>query len=168
MFERNRARSKAKVLGILLIIATALVFNWMPLVKTVLAKAPKETEPGYFEFDSDNGAIMGYDAAGGREVVIPAKIAGKDVTKIGLVAFYKKELTSVSIPEGIVEIGKDAFRENNLTSVEIPNSLEVIGEAAFYENNLTSVVIPTSVRSLEGWAFGANDLTSVEIGAAWI
>ncbi|MEF8836631.1 MAG: leucine-rich repeat domain-containing protein, partial [Candidatus Bipolaricaulota bacterium] len=165
MFERNRARSKAKFVGILLIISVALVFNWTPLLQSVLAEAPEETDSIYFEFDKGSGAITGYDTAGGREIIIPAKIAGVVVKEIGTGAFYKKELTSVRIPEGVVVIGTQAFQENNLTSVKIPDSVKVIGDWAFAVNELISVEIPFSVEVIGDGAFGKNKLTALVIGS---
>lgn len=62
------------------------------------------------------------------------------VTSIGRKAFYSsKALSSVVIPEGIVNIGDYAFAGCNLESVTIPKSLESIGEGVF-TRGLRSVV----------------------------
>ena len=73
----------------------------------------------------------------GGDVVIPASVNHEGesypVTRIGDQAFYEcRELTSVTIPEGVTAIGNEAFgRCYELTSVIIPGSMKTIGEAAF-------------------------------------
>ena len=84
------------------------------------------------------------------------------VTSIRLGAFWKKQLESVTIPNGVTSIGGLVFAENNLTSVTIPNSVVIIGARAFQNNQLTSVTIPESVTDIEGQAFADNpDLVTV-------
>ena len=82
----------------------------------------------------------------GGDVVIPASVNHEGesypVTRIGDQAFYEcRELTSVTIPEGVTAIGNEAFgRCNELTSVIIPGSMATIGEAAFQGcGNLNSI-----------------------------
>jgi len=123
-------------------------------------------------FAFENGTITGYNGKSAA-VVIPSQIHGQAVTKIGYGAFTNKELTSVTIPDGVTEIGDMAFgytpidgydfKGNFLTSVTIPNSVTTIGSYAFYHNELTSVVIPNSVTSIGEGAFNSNQLTSVTI-----
>ena len=80
-------------------------------------------------------------------------------------AFQGRNLTSVTIPNGVTSIGSYTFANNQLTSVTIPNSVTSIGEGAFAENRLTNVTIPNSVTSIGVGAFRNNQLTSVTIGA---
>jgi len=82
----------------------------------------------------------------GGDVVIPASVDHEGesypVTRIGDQAFYEcRELTSVTIPEGVTAIGNEAFgRCYELTSVIIPGSMKTIGEAAFQNcNKLNSI-----------------------------
>ena len=82
----------------------------------------------------------------GGDVVIPASVDHEGesypVTRIGDQAFYEcRELTSVTIPEGVTAIGNQAFGHcYQLTSVIIPGSMATIGEAAFQNcNKLNSI-----------------------------
>jgi len=106
--------------------------------------------------------ITGY-RGGNREVIIPDKINGRNVTSIGERAFGSKQLTSVTIPESVTSIVEGAFYRNQLTSVTIPEGVTSIGNFAFSNNQLTSVIIPESVTSIGVRAFFDNQLTSVTI-----
>ena len=59
-------------------------------------------------------------------------------------------LTSVAIPENVMEIGKGAFKGcTGLTSVVIPESIIKIGDSAFKGcTGLASVTIPKSVKKI--------------------
>ena len=116
-------------------------------------------------------SLRGYEVTGRGQVhgsvtdiVIPATHNGHPVRGIGSGAFRNQGLTSVLIPNGILEIDDDAFRGNQLTSVTIPDSVEFIGDDAFRGNQLTSVTIPDSVGFIGDNAFRGNQLTSVTIG----
>jgi hypothetical protein len=52
------------------------------------------------------------------------------VTTIGEVAFYKNQITSVSIPDSVTSIVEGAFYENRITSVSVPEGAS-IEEGAF-------------------------------------
>jgi len=99
---------------------------------------------GNFEYQNHSGniTIINYDGTGG-EVVIPAKINENPVTVIG--GFSEKNLTSVTIPNGITTIGESAFSGNQLTSVTIPNSVTSIGINAFANNSITSFRLGANV-----------------------
>ena len=96
----------------------------------------------------------------------------RKVTSIGYEAFYNCNLTSVTIPNSVINIGNRAFYYcSGLTSVTIGNSVVTIGERAFSDcSGLTSVTIPNSVTSIGSSAFyNCSSLTSVHITdlAAW-
>ena len=77
-----------------------------------------------------------------------------------------KNLTNVTIPEGVTKIGESAFQSHRfLENVKLPNSLLSIEDRAFNNcNNLTSVVIPNSVKTIGEYAFhGCESLTNIEI-----
>jgi hypothetical protein len=95
--------------------------------------------PQYGDFDGDvfsilrykgTATIIGYNRDDPR-VVIPARINGLPVNAIGDRAFFRKQLTSVTIPDSVTSIGGAAFSRNRLTSVTIPNSVTSIGTSSF-------------------------------------
>ena len=76
-------------------------------------------------------------------------------------------LTSVTIPNSVKNIWISAFDGcSNLTSVTIGNSVSFIGMHAFKDcHGLTSITIPNSVTSINYGAFSnCHSLTSVTIG----
>ena len=100
------------------------------------------------------------------DLKIPAALGGVKVTRIGRDAFRNcKELTSVTIPEGVTHIDVHAFDNcTGLKSVSLPSSLRSIGYAAFGKDaELKSVTIPNGVKSIAGDAFNGCGLRSVVI-----
>lgn len=89
--------------------------------------------------------------AGCKTSVIP-----QGVTSIGDDAFEGCDITSVTLPEGIVFIGRSAFSEClALTSVSLPESLTSIGGSAFsYCSNLKDVYCyGTEKKEIGGFEF---------------
>ena len=82
-------------------------------------------------------------------------IIPQSVTSIGASAFNGYDLTSITIPNGVISIGDYAFsRCTGLTSITIPNSVTSIGDYAFDGcSNLTSITIPNSVTSIGRFVF---------------
>jgi hypothetical protein len=119
-----------------------------------------------FLYETRNGAITitGY-TGDAKDVVIPARISDLPVTIIGVEAFVRNGLVSVTIPDGVIAIRYGAFAHNELTSVTIPHGVTTIGYEAFRGNQLTSVTIPNSVTTIEEGAFWDNQLTDVIIPA---
>ena len=76
------------------------------------------------------------------------------VSKIGDFAFMSKNLSSVTIPNGVTIIGEGAFDANKLTSIIIPDSVISIDYGAFDENNITNVVIGSGITHIGRNAFG--------------
>ncbi|MDD4771562.1 MAG: leucine-rich repeat domain-containing protein [Bacteroidales bacterium] len=79
-------------------------------------------------------------------------------------AFNKANITSVSIPEGVLSIEHHAFEDcMNLKSIVIPNSVKSILTAAFQGcKNLETVKLSNSLQYLAGFSFnGCESLTSI-------
>ena len=109
-----------------------------------------------YRFEGQEITITRYTGSGG-DVVIPATIDGKRVTKIGDGAFdigVNDDIKSVIIPNGVTEIGKNAFRFcHGLTSITVPKSVTRIGDLAFDETNIASVYFEGNAPSGTGFAF---------------
>ena len=87
------------------------------------------------------------DASTEGAITIPTSLSGCPVTDIGDYAFADcRNITHITIPEGVISIGEGAFSEcNSLNKVKIPNSVQSIGSASFYNcTSLEEVIIPDS------------------------
>jgi len=117
-----------------------------------------------------------------KDVVIPERIGGLPVTIIGNKAFYRRDLSSVIIPEtvrtieplafaennlqsvvmaGCVSIAYEAFAGNRLSSVVFSQKISSIGPRAFINNNLSSITLPGAVTNIGKDAFAGNPLVSI-------
>ena len=125
-------------------------------------KADEDTVGGYtwtYQINGDkaeigNGgswaAAVSPDPTGA--ITIPSTLGGKTVTGIGHAAFVGcRNLTSVTIPDGVTSIGQWAFYGcSGLTSVTIPDSVTSIGEGAFEDCSiLTSIDVSESNPSYQ-------------------
>jgi len=75
--------------------------------------------------------ITGY--TGKTDATVPQTIDGMPV-RVGTKAFYKMNLTSLTIPPGVVGIAYAAFKEYHLTEIEIPGGIKSIDDSAFMQN----------------------------------
>ena len=121
-----------------------------------------------FNYTANDGMVTITGCANpGAAVVIPSAINGLPVTGIGEHAFSNMaNVTSVSIPSGVLSIGDYAFAAcAGLASVTIPNSVTNIGDHAFEGcASLTSVSIGDNVTTIGIEAFyDCTSLTSVTI-----
>lgn len=97
---------------------------------------------------------------------LPSSIDGKRVTKVAKCAFFAaRTLTSITLPNSLLEIGDSAFARTSISSVTIPDSVTTIGGRAFSAcENLCHVYIPASVVSTGAWNNGpfeyCDNLTS--------
>ena len=98
-----------------------------------------------FKYEVDDGkvTITRYKGNGG-DVVVPDTIDGRPVVAIGVSAFGRTKLTSITWPNSITTIDSYAFRECfKLTSITLPNSITTIGDWAFARcHSLTSIFLP--------------------------
>ena len=127
-----------------------------------------QKEEGCFYYvDNGNGiTVTGYKDACPSDVKIDSSINGKTVTKIGNNAFSKKEnfITSVIIPDTVVEIGDDAFVGQKLTEVDLKN-VQGVGKYAFANNDLTSVNFSSMIATISEFSFAHNELTDSGISS---
>ena len=138
------------------------------LEKVILGKGVKSVDPDTFmgcmrlhtiEVSPENdtyASIDGYLTSKDKKVLIYSPLAKKDVvipngiTVIGKKAFQDNGITSIVIPDTVIEISDKAFFFCfNLKEITLSDGLKSIGENAFYYcMNLSSVVIPESVEAL--------------------
>ena len=103
------------------------------------------------------------------DITIPATLGGVKVTGIGKNIFdHCKEVTSVTIPEGLTSIGSGAFNFcYGLKSVAIPSSVKTIGDWAFSACfRLQSVTLPESLEYIgKGGFINCRSFKMVKIPA---
>lgn len=101
------------------------------------------------------------------DVVVPSRIDGLPVTKIGAQAFIERpRIESITLPEGIESIGEEAFALcSNLKTIKLPSTLKDIGNLAFVRcNMLTDINLPDSLLTIGDDSFaGCRSLRSVSI-----
>ena len=98
---------------------------------------------------------------------IPSTINGKNVTTIGENAFERGVISSVVIPDSVINIKESAFDECLLLeNVTIGKNVKTIGDGAFRYSGLTSVIIPDSVESIGICAFeDCIELAVLDLGS---
>ncbi len=138
---------------------TAVMLMSVVLCAPFTVSASTSGDYGYTILDDGTAEITKYKG-NKTGVVIPSKISGYSITRIGKFAFMgSKSLENVVFPESIKYIGYGAFAAcTNLKSVTFSDSKNYINikRFAFYEcPNLKSVTLPEEV-CIYDWAFGYN------------
>lgn len=115
---------------------------------------PALAESTDWNYDANYAILRGYDGAGG-DVVVPAEIDGFTVDVIGISVFKGDTITSLTLPETVLELRSNAVAScEKLTSVTLPQSLVVINRMNFFScNALSEVTIPASVRYIGDTSF---------------
>ena len=135
------------------------------------ANGPRASADQFGDFTyTDDGTsitITDYPESAIGAVVIPATIAGKPVTAIGVLAFLNcGEITSVSIPPSVASIGDQAFVNcAKITTVNLPAGITRVGYNTFAVClKLNGITIPSSVTYIDDSAFNScKALTSIVI-----
>ena len=127
-----------------------LVLSLLMLVLCIPALA----ESTDWNYDANYAILRGYDGAGG-DVVVPAEIDGFTVDVIGVGVFKGDTITSLTLPETVLELRSNAVAScEKLTSVTLPQSLVVINRMNFFScNALSEVTIPAGVRYIGDTSF---------------
>lgn len=113
-------------------------------------------------------SVTGIGEVTETDIVIPDTHENKPVKAIGDSAFFRcKELTSVYIPDSVVNIGNMAFGACiNITAFKIPYGVVNIGKSAFGGCiSITSMHLPDSVKTIGDGAFWlCTKLTDLQFG----
>ena len=93
-----------------------------------------------------------------QNLVIPEIINGQKVIKIGQYSFYCIKITSLTLPDTIIEIGYSAFDNCHIKNDEItlPKSLTKIGINAFSFDDIKRYYIGDQLESIGYGAFSDN------------
>ncbi len=97
-------------------------------------------------------------------IIVPEVYNEKPVTEIFTHAFYGCEnITSIILPDSIIEIGDSAFYKcTKLSKIILPNSLQSIGQSVFSYCGIESIDIPVSVKEIGDWSFShCNKLVNI-------
>lgn len=115
---------------------------------------PALAESTDWNYDANYAILRGYDGAGG-DVVVPAEIDGFTVDVIGINVFKSDTITSLTLPETVLELRSNAVAScEKLTNVTLSQSLVVINRMNFFScNALSEVTIPASVRYIGDTSF---------------
>lgn len=142
------------------ILSCALCVLLLLSVATMIPAAAEGETYGTF-FDSNTGftykmldpdyntcAVSKYDGRD-TDMVIPDKLGGASVIRIDTFAFYKMELTGVTLPNTLLRIEDAAFNTcTKLTDVTIPDSVEFVGMIAFANcSSLKKITFGSGVKS---------------------
>lgn len=106
--------------------------------------------------------LKGYDKTAEKvpsgELIIPKKYDGYTVSAVGYQCLYKNnDIESVVVPNCIQTIGQQAFCQcKNLTSVSLTDGLKKIETSAFSGCNLDGLTLPASLTKVGANAFAEN------------
>jgi len=136
--------------------------------ETRKAEAARKAEEAAYEYDvlPDNTVAITKYKGQEADVVIPSRLGGKKVTRIGKSAFEEcKSLLSVKVPAGVTSLDHGAFFLcNNLHSIELPEGLVRIDDSALRYCGFKNIRIPQSVTHISRNAFNmCSSLQSVEL-----
>ena len=161
-----------------LIIAAVMIFGTVAtgisgigeLDFAITAQAADTITEGYYTFSIIDWEVIIVDVNTNilNEVVIPDTLGGYPVKIIGVDAFKDcTNITSVVIPDGIVEVRSSAFQNcYNLKKVTLSNNLTKISSYVFSGcSKLENIVIPDSVTAVSTSAFSnCTSLKKVVVG----
>ena len=77
--------------------------------------------------------------------------------------YFCRQLTSITIPEGVEYIGEDAFSYTQLANVAIPTTVKEIGSSPFSNAPITSVTIPSTLKRWPDYFLYGAQIESIDI-----
>lgn len=124
-----------------------------------------DPEPCYL-VNAAIGAIVSYvfsDDCSETDIQIPSVVHGVLIRVIAGGAFIHRGLTSVDIPDTVVEIHDWAFNNNELSHVALPRDLVSIGDYAFARNNIESITFGAELKHIGAYSFYMNEFDTVTV-----
>ena len=98
------------------------------LLISALSSCSGESTGSYYYAETDDGIILLFYKDDEAAVTVPSEIDGKPVVGIGPDCFLKKNMKSVTVPDGIKTIDSYAFRTClSLSELNVAGSVEYIG-----------------------------------------
>ncbi len=124
----------------------------------------KNEDFGFFIIENKELMVTEY-LGSDTDIKIPESLDNYKVTVIGHSVFNGKNITSVEIPDTIVEIQDYAFSSNqDLKNIKLPKNLKTLGSNVFFNcRNLASVELPPTIEDLGLYTFSATGLKNVTI-----
>jgi len=120
----------------------------------------------YQRFRDGTAAVTGYFGDGGA-VTIPTEFDGVKLNRIGNNAFEENtNITSITIPEGIVEVGvKSFYNANSLKEVIFPSTITKLGDGSFMGCvNIKLVSLPKGLIEIGSFSFAdCSGLTEINV-----
>ena len=114
-----------------------------------------------FTIEDKQAVIAGYQGRGHRVLLVPSKLGGRQVTRIGARAFAGHyEIDYVILPENIIEIGDKAFERCGLKNLKIPKAIRKVGVNPFWLcKSLNAIQVEagnTCFESMDGVLYGCD------------
>ena len=133
--------------------------------RTVTVKGPLVPHGDFVLRDILGGKELAQYDGDDAEVIVPEALGS---TVLGPYSLWATTITSVVVPEGVMEIDSAFFEDYYLTSVTLPQSLQIIGQNAFHAcSRLASITIPSGVTTIGNYAFfNCSALTSMTVQGA--
>lgn len=165
MVNKGKEVMKMKVVKKFFIIAATLVC--LLLCSCFIMGCGNETNDLQYTLSGDGYVVSGIGTCTDSDLVIPSVYNGKPVIGIANSAFRGcRDLTSVTIPEGITKINNSAFYGcSGLSRVTLPDSVTVIDKSAFTGcGNLTELKLPSGITEIGDQAFyGCEGIMSITV-----
>lgn len=167
--KKIRSKITALIIGTVMVVTTALtseflVFSEETVYTTVNYEGVNYTY--YTDCDGNNVAFVESSPEASGDIIILSEINGYHVWQINSNAFaFNKNITRVTIEEGIEHIGSMAFYDcTSLTNIYIPNSVKSIQDNVFTNTLITSIEIPDSVNVIGSSTFSlCSNLTDITL-----
>lgn len=110
------------------------------------------------DFEIENGVLTEYQGED-VDVIVP-----EGVREIGEGAFWRCDVESVRLPQGIRAIRSETFMNcRSLRRINLPESVRTIETEAFHGSGLRAIRLPEGLKRIEADCFSGTELTEIVI-----